>query len=124
MFFMIGAAQEQRPLSFQQNILCTRCGRYGRYEVVVTFWCLRLFFIPVFRWGRQYLVRTTCCGAQYILAPEKGRAIEHGDPVTIEPADLTPLAGQEPRLRRCPSCGYVTEDLSFTFCPKCGHQME
>lgn len=124
MFLMIGMAQENRALSFQQNILCARCGKFGRYEVFVTFWCLRLFLIPVCRWKRQYFVRSTCCGAQYALSPEKGRAIARGADVTIAPDDLTPLAGQAPRLRRCPACGYQSDDQSFAFCPKCGQPME
>lgn len=124
MFFMIGIAQEQRQLPYQQNIICTRCGKFGRYEVFVAFSCLRLFFIPILRWNRQYYVRSTCCGTLWQLSPEKGRALEHHADVTIEAGDLTPLHTQSRQLRRCPVCGYETADPGFTFCPKCGNRMD
>ena len=89
----------------------------------MTYLCLSLFFLPVLKWNRRYFVRTSCCGAVYALNPEKGRAIAHGEPVTIEPQDLTLVGSQSARLRRCPRCGYTTEE-DFTFCPKCGSSME
>ena len=123
MSFICGVNQGQKQFDFHQTVVCPRCGRYGRYEVFMTYLCLSLFFLPVLKWNRRYFVRTSCCGAVYALNPEKGRAIAHGEPVTIEPQDLTLVGSQAARLRRCPRCGYTTEE-DFTFCPKCGSSME
>ncbi len=49
---------------------------------------LSIFFIPIFKWGRTYYVRTSCCGSLYQLRPEVGRAIERGENVTIQQTDL------------------------------------
>lgn len=125
MFFMMGIFPEEKQLDFTQTGICPACGRLGRYEVFRTCSCLSLFFIPVWRWGKQYRVRMNCCGAVYALLPEKGRAIEH-DPsaVTLIPDDLTPLSGPRNTTRHCPACGFISYDPAFTFCPKCGQRME
>ena len=73
--------------------------------------------------GGDYAPKQQVLGAVDALNPEKGRAIAHGEPVTIEPQDLTLVGSQSARLRRCPRCGYTTEE-DFTFCPKCGSSME
>lgn len=126
MFFMMGIFPEEKQLDFTQTGICPACGRMGRYEVFRTCSCLSLFFIPVWRWGKQYRVRMNCCGAAYALSPEKGHAIEH-DPsaATLTPDDLTPLSSpRNTTTRHCPACGFISYDPSFTYCPKCGRPME
>ena len=132
MFFICGIDSGQKELPFHQLEICGRCGSYGRYQVFMTYMCLSLFFIPVFRWNRRYYVRMSCCGAVYALNPETGRRIARGEDVRIAPSDLTlaqegngGAAGAWNRgrtRRRCGSCGYVTEE-DFTFCPRCGQRM-
>ena len=75
MFFICGIDSGQKELPFHQLEICGRCGSYGRYQVFMTYMCLSLFFIPVFRWNRRYYVRMSCCGAVYALNPEVGRRI-------------------------------------------------
>ena len=85
MFFMIGITNGRKDLSFRQTMICSRCGRYGSYTVYVTFMQLLLFFIPCFKWNRQYFVETSCCGTVYQLDPEVGRRLEKGEkPLTEE----------------------------------------
>ena len=48
MFFMIGITNGKKDLEHSQTEICDVCGRYGRYEVFMTFSQLLLFFIPVF----------------------------------------------------------------------------
>ncbi|MEA4892614.1 MAG: zinc ribbon domain-containing protein [Peptococcaceae bacterium] len=153
MFFMIGVTPGEKQLDFRQPILCRRCGKYGRFEVYVTYMQLLLFFLPVFRWNRRYLVRTSCCGACYELRPETGRQIEKGLAPEIQPQDLgeamtagfypgeeeeqagppagppadgpaTPKEGQEGGSRkRCAACGFTT-DQDYAYCPKCGRLLK
>ena len=75
MFFFFGIMNDQKDLDFHQPMTCDVCGRMGQYQVFVTYMVLSSFFIPIFKWGRTYYVRTSCCGSLYQLRPEVGRAI-------------------------------------------------
>ncbi len=123
MFFIMGISPGQKKLNFDQLVICRHCGRYGHLEVFLTYTCLTLFFIPVFRWGRQYMVRTTCCDTCVPIDAELGKQIERGEvtslPESIIPDDYSYNAG---RHRRCMNCGFETEE-DYQYCPKCGTRM-
>ncbi len=120
---MIGITNGRKDLSFRQTMICSRCGKYGSYTVYVTFMQLLLFFIPCFKWNRQYFAETSCCGTVYQLNPEIGLRIEKGEDLAISDTDLTPLSYAAPssysKIKTCSCCGYMTEE-DFSFCPKCG----
>ena len=123
MFLMIGVTDGRKDLEFSQTVICGRCGRYGAYRVYMTFMQLLLFFIPCFKWNRQYYVEMSCCGTVYQLDPEVGRRIEKGEAVTISERDLTQLSsGPFTRIRTCPNCGFSTDE-DFDYCPKCGTKL-
>jgi hypothetical protein len=146
MFFIGGIMPGMKQLDFGQTGICPRCGSYGRYQVYMTYLCFTFFFIPLFRWNRKFYVKMSCCGAVYALSREAGMAILRGRDIEIEESDLTPVqdgdswdgaggSGQTGsgwnaggwqntgRTRRCPSCGYETDE-DFTYCPKCGTRLE
>ena len=149
MFFFFGIMNDQKDLHFHQPMTCDVCGRMGQYQVFVTYMVLSIFFIPIFKWGRTYYVRTSCCGSLYQLRPEVGRAIEHGENVTIQQTDLyleqRGQAGAQNRqygqhasaestqqrlleqqgkwTKVCYNCGYTTTE-DFEYCPKCGNKFE
>ena len=89
MFFMMGVYPGQKIFDFTQTEICKSCHKYGRYEVYMTYMQLLLFFIPCFRWKKEYYVRMTCCGTIYRLDPEVGARIARGEDVTIRDCDLT-----------------------------------
>ena len=93
MFLMIGITDGQKDLNYRQPVTCGACGKYGAYEVFMTYTQLLLFFIPVFKWNRQYYVRMSCCGTVYTLDPEVGAAIARGENTEIRPADLVRVQG-------------------------------
>lgn len=127
MIFIGGISQGQKILDYVKTVICSRCGGYGRYEVFMTYMYFSFFFIPIFKWNRQFFVRMTCCGAVYRLDPEVGKMILKGQAVDISEKDLTlvqdgnrgygPARGNA--FSRCPRCGYETSE-DFDFCPKCG----
>lgn len=130
MFFIGGITQGTKEILYRAAaMVCGRCGRYGNYQVFMTYMCLSLFFIPVFKWNRRYYVKTSCCGTLYELDPEVGRRLARGEDLTIRPEDLTLLQdGQklpawETAVRRCASCGFETKQ-DFDYCPKCGQRLE
>lgn len=124
MFFIMGINQRQKKLDFDQLIVCNRCGRYGHVEVFMVYTCLSLFFIPVFRWGKRYLVRTNCCDNAVEISRELGRKIANGE-ISSLPEDIIPLSDrssggwQAGGRHCCGSCGFETDE-DYQFCPKCG----
>ena len=130
MFFMMGITDRRKDLDFSQTVVCKQCGKYGRYQVFMTYTVLLLFFIPCFRWNKRYYVQTSCCNTLYELNPDIGKRIERGEQVETRDSDLTLTGYHEGanyygghsssrRIRRCQYCGYETEE-DFQFCPKCG----
>ena len=94
MFFMIGLTDGRKDFPFTQTILCSACGKYGRYQVFMTYMSLLLFFIPCARWNKHYYVQTTCCNTVYELNPEVGKRIARGEDVIISEEDLTKVSRQ------------------------------
>ena len=125
MFFMMGITDGRKNLNFTQTVICNICGKYGRYQVFMTYTVLSLFFIPCFKWNRHYYVQTTCCHTLYELDPEIGRAIARGEQPEIMPRHLTLVRQQSQGEfgiyghKRCENCGYETDE-DFEYCPKCG----
>ena len=122
MFFMMGITQGRKDFEYNQTVICDRCGTYGRYQVFMTYMCLSLFFIPCFKWNKQYYVQSACCNTIYSLDPEIGRQIARGADIEILPQHLTQVqAGYRSCYKRCINCGFETQE-DFEFCPKCGRR--
>ena len=125
MFLMIGISDGRKDLDFSQSILCRSCGKYGRYQVFMTYTVLLLFFIPCFKWNRRYYVQTSCCGKIYELDPEVGKRIARGENVEIRDDDLQSTGYSEQSrgfIKSCAYCGYTTYE-DFQYCPKCGREL-
>lgn len=121
MFFIMGISDGRKQLNFSQLGTCPACGAYCRYQLFVSYTALSLFFIPILKWNRRYVIEVSCCGATFELRAELGRRIERGESVEIHPEDLRPLGATHSKLKRCPHCGYTTGE-DFAFCPKCGQR--
>lgn len=127
MFFIIGISQSQKKLNFIQTIVCSRCGQFGRYEIFMTYTFFSLFFIPIFKWNRNFFVKTSCCNTTYTIDPSLGKRILKGEQVILNDSDLHPYGTANSyngnnRLNRCPNCGYETS-YDFQYCPKCGTKL-
>ncbi|MGN0371214.1 MAG: zinc ribbon domain-containing protein [Enterocloster sp.] len=131
MIFIGGISQGQKLLDYVKTVICDRCGRYGRYQVMMTYMYFSFFFIPLFKWNKRFYVKMTCCGAVYELDPEVGRAILAGKQVDITQKDMVLVQDGNSRsyfengtyktVKKCANCGYETEE-DFEFCPKCGRR--
>ena len=86
---------------------------------------LSLFFIPCFKWNKQYYIQMSCCGRTYRLNPEVGNRIARGENVEIQPGDLENInvrgSGRGP-TKICMNCAYTTDE-DFEYCPKCGRRL-
>ena len=87
-FFIMGITDGRKDFACNRQIICDVCGRYGSYDVFMTFTALSLFFIPIFKWNKQYYVRTGCCGTLYELDPEIGKRVARGEDVEIQSIHL------------------------------------
>ena len=124
MFFVFGAATKQEQLDFNQPVVCTQCGRYGNYTVIMEYTSFSIFFIPLFKWNKKYYVRSSCCGSLYTIAVELGERIARGENVTLTENDLHLFRrGYRETLKRCANCGYQTTE-NFRFCPNCAHPLQ
>jgi len=121
MFFFFSYGPKQKNLGIVKSILCDVCGQFGKYEVFVIYNEFSLFFIPVYRSARKYLVRMTCCQTVFELDGEVGRKIERDERVAVKEEDLT-LVKRGKGVTKCPSCQSDVED-HFLFCPTCGHHL-
>ena len=121
MFFMMGITDGRKVFDYTQTVICNICGKYGRYQVFMTYTVLSLFFIPCFKWNKRFYVQTSCCNTLYELDPEIGKRIAKGESLEIRPDDLTKvnIPGHAKTYERCSNCGYETNE-DFEFCPKCG----
>lgn len=121
MFFMMGITDGRKDFDFVQTVICDVCGKYGRYQVFMTYTVLSLFLIPCFKWNKHYYVQTSCCGTLYELDSEIGKAIARGEQIEILPQHLRLVnrGGYSRGVKRCSNCGYETSE-DFEFCPKCG----
>lgn len=128
MFFIIGISDGRKDFNFNQMMICSGCGQYGRYTVYMTYTALSFFFIPIFKWNRKYFVQTSCCGRVYRLDSDVGKRIARGEKLEIHLEDLETFSGgwqdgqQYRRAKRCMNCGFTTDE-DYEYCPKCGRRL-
>ena len=83
---------------------------------------LQLLLIPLFKWGKQYYAVSNCCHTIYAIDAELGKAIEHGESVTLREEDLTIAGMGQAQEMHCPDCGYLLSQ-EYAYCPKCGRKI-
>lgn len=123
MFFIIGISNGIKNMEYFKNMICKGCGRFGRAEAFMTYSCLSLFFIPIFKWGKKYFIKMSCCGEIFEISPELGREIASGGTPDISDSDLMhspDISG--PVDKSCPCCG-AQLDNGFAYCPYCGERL-
>lgn len=122
MIFIGGIAQGRKQFDFIQTMICSKCGRYSSVSVFMTYTYFSFFFIPLFKWNRQYFAVSNCCSTVFSIPNALGEAIARGESVTLEPSDLT-IVGMDGTQQHCPECGYLLSE-DFLYCPKCGRKKD
>lgn len=123
MFFVIGISSGRKSLDFQQPIVCSVCGSYGRYEIFMEYMYFSLFFIPIFKWNKTYYVKSSCCGSVYTISRDLGSRIARGESITLQEDDLQPVQyGSMLGRKRCSQCGFETQE-DYQYCPKCSNPL-
>lgn len=125
MFFIMGISNGRKELNYDSGgmNICKSCGAYCRYRVFCTYMYLSLFFIPIFKWSKQYYAECSSCNICFKLNRDLGKRIEKGEDIYISPDDIEEEPTfQTKNIRMCKKCGYKVQE-DFEYCPKCGSKL-
>jgi hypothetical protein len=122
MFFIMGISQKEKRLDFDQVMICKCCGKYGHADVFMTYTYFMFFFIPLFKWNKQYYIRMRCCNSTAKIDSDLGKAIEHGSITEID-LDKIQFGCHENSIKRCSNCGFASTESDYVYCPKCGNKL-
>ncbi|NMB38846.1 MAG: zinc ribbon domain-containing protein [Firmicutes bacterium] len=122
MFFIgiFGIQNKQKHIKTENSIICPICEAYGRYDIIKTYNCFHIFFIPIWQWNKRYYVQTHCCNRTCELHQEIGIKLEKGESLTIEKEQIH--CDDQHITDICPYCSAHLEP-SFNYCPNCGNQI-
>lgn len=70
LIFISAISNGEKQLDYNQTMVCSKCGHFGRLNVFMTYMYFSLFFIPLIFWNRKYYVKSTCCNTLYSLSPK------------------------------------------------------
>lgn len=122
MFFFLAIMPIKKIIPYSLSGICKKCSNICNYEIIMTANCLSIFFIPIFKFGKQYFVRTDCCSALYSLDKKIGNAIARGENAPITDDVLTLIDDNFNQIKNCPYCGNEINS-DFEYCPKCGKKL-
>lgn len=88
MFLLIFATTKEEPINYDKVTRCSYCDDMGSYDVLYAYSVLTIFFIPVWKWNKQYIAERTCCKRKFYLDYSIGEALRHGEDVEIRDEDL------------------------------------
>ena len=115
MFFIVDVIPMIKVLKILQGT-CDTCHMIGEVKLIKSYQCLRLFFIPIFKWSIKYYLEPSC--GTLIEIPET-TAIQmlHGK-LNLEKLHLEHLK-QNSKV-----CSHCKQNLKegFEFCPYCGYK--
>lgn len=99
---------------------CPVCSARDKLFLLKQSQALRLFFVPVFRFGGKYLATCGQCASVMELPKEAGRRVERDSSVTLSARELRVLKNNAGP--RCPQCGRRT-CREHAHCPDCGQTL-
>jgi len=118
MFLIFGIINGTNDLGAHKCRLFACCGCSEVMALVTcTYQQFSLFFIPLFRFGKQYFVSCPNCGTVYEIRNDEGKRMEKDFSAEISPDMLTIVHGATKKT--CPSCKCAV-DTKCRYCPNCG----
>ncbi len=117
---IFGIETKTKTLGDAPSVTCPDHGMTrGRIELAFTYF--HFFFVPLFRWNREYTLHLRC-GCIYTLTREQAEAILDGGQVHL--GDMTRKhTGQQAAYKHCGACG-KNFDSSYRYCPFCGTELK
>ena len=95
---------------------CDTCQCEGTIELIKSYQCFRLFFIPLFKWHIKYNLKHSCSG-QVTINKEVALGILHG---TVKTEQMH-IEHSQNVFNQCMRCGNTLES-KFEYCPYCGNR--
>lgn len=117
MFFIgiFGTGEDAKELRIFHNIICPCCGRYTQAKLIMRYRYFHIFFIPLIKYRKEYLVLPACGCSEYEADEAYAEELK-----TAESIDMNRLKLRH-RRNLCKKClrelGY-----GFEFCPYCGEK--
>ena len=107
----------------QGEVTALNCPEHGmiRGAIEMTFTYFHFFFIPLFRWNREYRL-VLRCGCVYVMTREQAEAAIDGGKVDLEQM-VRVHSGYQPEYKHCGACG-KNFDSSYRYCPFCGTELK
>ncbi|MGL4790762.1 MAG: zinc-ribbon domain-containing protein [Anaerotignaceae bacterium] len=122
MFFLMGIMPVEKEINYSFSGICSRCGKICNFKIFMVGSCLSVFFIPLFTFGKRYIVRVNCCESVFELNKEIGKRLEKKEDIAITESDLIQIGGDFNAYNCCSQCGYELKP-DFQHCPKCGKKL-
>jgi len=126
MFFIgiFGVEEKEKEVREFTNVICPCCGQLTRAVLMERYTYFHIFFLPTFKWNREYFLRYRCCGGIYGVDAEYYKELK--DASMIETARIQKIFCQwdakNSYYQRCSACGKEFE-RTFSFCPYCGKKV-
>ena len=121
MFFIIDIIPMVKILKTVQGT-CDTCQLIGEINLIQTYQCLRLFFIPIFKWQVKYYLKHSC-GGQTELTEEIALGILHGS-ISAENIHMSHIKSAIKQNHRvCEKCRRQL-NAEFDYCPYCGYSVK
>lgn len=126
MFFIgiFGVEEKEKEIKEFINTVCPCCGQLTRAVLIARYTYFHIFFIPTFRWNRQYFLRYRCCGGIYEVNADYFKNLKDASEIDIRKIKkkFCSSDAQNVYCQRCAGCGKEFEK-KFSFCPYCGRKV-
>jgi hypothetical protein len=126
-FGVFGIGSKEKEIKDIQNIVCKKCGSMSTYKLSKVYKYFHIFFIPVFKWGSKYYLKTRCCRSYFELKREIGERIENEEIIDISNEDIIEIYNEDNNFNNsfdiqiCEYCG-KNINRGYVYCPHCGHK--
>ncbi|MBQ4062550.1 MAG: zinc ribbon domain-containing protein [Christensenellaceae bacterium] len=121
MFFfgIFGTGEDKKEIKVFTNVICPKCGVYTRARLVMYYRYFHFFFIPLFKFGKEYVLLLDCRCPHYDVDPQYFEELKNSDRIDFS---RVTASGAYRRADICPNCG---GDLNggFSYCPYCGKKL-
>jgi len=119
MFFIgiFGLQNKEHSIREYDNIICQDCNRLSRAELFESYTYFHFFFIPLFKWNKNYFLKFRCCNSLYAVDHDYVQELRNSDDI-----DFRRIHQIRGTSNRCSNCGNMINP-GFSYCPHCGHKL-
>ena len=119
MFFIgiFGTDSDVRSVEGSLSAKCKACGKPVFMSVCKKYNYVHAFFIPVFKYHKEYICTCPCCASVLLLDEDKAKLLEQTGNCVAPEQSFRIL--KDNHAGRCPQCGHRNVTTA-NFCQNCG----